>query len=271
MSTPNEFEGPEQAGSQPSDDGHGSQSNPNVAPTPKPGYQGGPAQPPPANLPPGYQPPADYQPYQQPGYQPSSEQQYQPYQQYQQPKQPTSPGQSSSQSGGQPGGRSGNEFKFEMPKDMPHSVKEVLPAGGFAGIFKMAGLPQLLKISYIMWLVAAGIWALISLALLVTSLVALGSANDPFGFGAAVRAAGARGIVVALISFALTAAIVLCAMKLKEGLQWARMTLSALALLSIVMMFFGGGGGLLAVVAAVLMWLPESTAWFNTRSANNQY
>lgn len=268
MSTPNEFEGPEQTGSQPSDDGHGSQ--PNLSPTTRPGYQGGPAQPPPVNVPPGYQPPADYQPYQQPGYQPSSDQQYQPYQQYQQyqqPNQPTSAGQSSNQSGG----RSGNEFKFEMPKDMPHSVKEVLPAGGFASIFKMDGLPQLLKISYIMWLVAAGIWALISLALLVTSLIALGTADDPFGFGAAVRAAGARGIVVALISFVLTAAIVVCAMKLKEGLQWARMALSVLALLSIVMMFFGGGGGLLTVVAAVLMWLPESSAWFNSRSANNQY
>lgn len=214
MSTPNEFEGPEQAGSQPSDNGHGSP----------------------------------------------------PYQQYQQPKPPNSP----SQSGGTSSGQSNNDFKFEMPQDMPHSVKEVLPAGGFASIFKMDGLPQLLKLSYIMWLVAAGIWALVSLALLVTSLIALGTPDDPFGFGAAVRAAGAKGIVVALISMVLTAAMILCAMKLKEGLQWARMALSALALLSIIMMFFGGGGGLLAVVAAVLMWLPESTAWFNTRSGSKQ-
>ncbi|MHA7178088.1 hypothetical protein ACX80D_15690 [Arthrobacter sp. Sr24] len=151
---------------------------------------------------------------------------------------------------------------------MPHSVREVMPVGGFAGIFKMDGLPQMLKLSYIMWLVAAGVWVLSTLVLLLGSLFALGAGNDPFGFGAAVRTAGVKGILVSLVSFVLIASIVICAMKLKEGLQWARIALSAIALLTIVLMFFGGGGGLLGVVATVLMWLPESTAWLNSRSGN---
>ncbi|MEV8145266.1 hypothetical protein [Specibacter sp. NPDC078709] len=243
MSTPNELPGPEQQGSQPPPSGYGSQPNPTPPVTPTPptgqGYQGGPAQPPPGYQQPGtppHQPP--------PGYQQPGAPQYQP-----------------------PGAPSG-DFKFEMPQDMPHSVREVMPVGGFAGIFKMDGLPQMLKLSYIMWLAAAGIWVLTTLVLLLGSLFALGAGNDPFGFGAAVRAAGVKGIIVSLISFVLIAAIVICAMKLKEGMQWARMALSAIAFLTIVLMFFGGGGGLLAVVATVLMWLPESTAWLNSRSGN---
>lgn len=210
MSTPNEFEGTEQPGSQPST--AGSQAVPNP---PAPGYQTpGPQAP---------QPPA-------------------------------------------------GDFKFEMPKDTPHSMNEVMPVGGFGGIFKMDGLPQLLKISYIIWLVSAGLWLLSTFFLLIGSLFALGARDNSIfgitvpGSGAEIRAQGVMGIVVAIISVALILAIVVCAMKLKEGMQWARMALSAIAFLSIILLFFGAGGGLLSIVATVLMWLPESTAWFNSRA-----
>lgn len=193
--------------------------------------------------PPGYQQPGYQAPppgYQQPGYQ-------------------------------QPAPPAGN-FKFEMPKDAPHSMNEVMPAGGFGGMFKMDGLPQLLKISYIIWLVSAGLWLLSTFFLLIGSLFALGAKDNSIlgitipGSGAEIRAQGVKGIVVAIISLALILAIVVCAMKLKEGMQWARMALSVIAFLSIVLLFFGAGGGLLGIVATVLMWLPESTAWLNSRS-----
>lgn len=243
MSTPNEFDGPEQAGTQPPPAGYGSNPDPN---TPPPGYQTpGPQAPPPAGSmpPPGYQQPGYQAPppgYQQPGY-----------------RQPAPP--------------AGN-FKFEMPKDAPHSMNEVMPAGGFGGMFKMDGLPQLLKISYIIWLVSAGLWLLSTFFLLIGSLFALGAKDNSIlgitipGSGAEIRAQGVKGIVVAIISLALILAIVVCAMKLKEGMQWARMALSVIAFLSIVLLFFGAGGGLLGIVATVLMWLPESTAWLNSRS-----
>ncbi len=193
--------------------------------------------------PPGYQQPGYQAPppgYQQPGYQ-------------------------------QPAPPAGN-FKFEMPKDAPRSMNEVMPAGGFGGMFKMDGLPQLLKISYIIWLVSAGLWLLSTFFLLIGSLFALGAKDNSIlgitipGSGAEIRAQGIKGIVVAIISLALILAIVVCAMKLKEGMQWARMALSVIAFLSIVLLFFGAGGGLLGIVATVLMWLPESTAWLNSRS-----
>lgn len=220
MSTPNEFPDPEQGSGQP-----GSQ--------PPPGYgsQPDPNAPHPPN--PGY-----------PGYQQP------PQQGYQQPPYP--------QQGRQQPPPAG-DFKFEMPKDMPSSMRDVMPAGGFSGIFKTGDLPQLLKISYIMWLVTAGIWLFFTFFNFIGALFALMSRY--------FRGDGARGIIASVISVILIAAIVVCAMKLKEGKQWARLALSAIVIIGFFMMFVGGtGGGLLGVVAAVLMWLPESTAWLNSRS-----
>ncbi len=151
------------------------------------------------------------------------------------------------------------DFKFEMPRDMPSSMQDVLPAGGLAGIFTTAGLPQLLKISYFMWLATAGMWLFFTFFAFIGSfflLVARGFRGD-----------GLMGIVTSIVSVVLIAAIVVCAMKLKEGKLWARMALSAILVAGFLMMFVGGtGGGLLGVAAAVLMWLPESSAWLNSRS-----
>lgn len=151
-------------------------------------------------------------------------------------------------------------------------MNEVMPVGGFGGMFKMDGLPQLLKISYIIWLVSAALWLLATFLLLIGSVIALGARDNSIlgitipGSGAELRAQGVKGIIVAIISLALILAIVVCAMKLKEGMQWARMALSAIAVLSIVLLFFGAGGGLLGIVATVLMWLPESSAWLDSRA-----
>lgn len=142
---------------------------------------------------------------------------------------------------------------------MPSSFQDVLPAGGLSGIFSTAHLPPLLKISYIMWLVTAGIWLFFTFFAFLGSLFLLATRN--------YRGDGVRGIIAAIVAVALIAAIVICALKLKEGKQWARMALSAIVVVGFLLMFLGGtGGGLLGVVAAVLMWLPESTAWLNSRS-----
>ncbi|WP_157884161.1 hypothetical protein [Arthrobacter alpinus] len=211
-------------------------STPNEQPGPSqpvpPGYGSTPIPPnqpgAPTPPPPGYQTPPGYQ---QPGYQ------------QQPPPQQT------------------GDFKFEMPKDMPKSMNDVMPVGGFAGLFKMNGLPQMLKVSYILWLVTAGLGLLVGVISFLGSLVFLGS-----GFGSV------RGLIATLISLALMVAVVICAMKLKEGMQWARLALSASVIVSFILLFLGGGGvGLLGVVAAVFMWLPESTAWLNSRSRTPGY
>lgn len=142
---------------------------------------------------------------------------------------------------------------------MPSSMRDVMPAGGISGIFKTGNLPQLLKISYIMWLVTAGIWLFFTFFAFIGSLFLLATRT--------YRGDGVKGIIAAIISVVLIAAIVICAMKLKEGKQWARMALSAIVVVGFLLMFLGGtGGGLLGVVAAILMWLPESTAWLNSRA-----
>ena len=241
MSTPNESSGPEQPGSQPSPDGHGSQTDPNVAPAARPNQPGGPAQPPP-----GYQQQAPYQ--RQPPYQPPPGSQQPGYRQQ--------PGQPQYQ---QPN----NNFKFEMPADAPQSMRDVMPVGGLSRLFKTDGLPPLLKISYIIWLVTAGLSLFFALLTFIASLIVLAFPN--------VRTDGIRGMVMTVISLVLIVAIVICAMKLKEGMQWARLALSAIVILGIILMFFGApGGGLLGIVAAVLMWLPESTAWLNAQSGRRK-
>lgn len=239
MSTPNEFPGPEQPGSQPSPDGHGFQPTPNAPQNPNPTYQQPPAgyqQPPP-----GYQQPT----YQQPGQQQPAGYQVPP---------------------------SAGGTKFEMPHDMPHSMNEVMPQGGFSGLFKFNDLPQLLKVSYIIWLVTAGIWLIISVLSFFGSLFLLGAKDTivfgiPLeGTGAALRNEGIKGLITSIVSLILVAVVLVCIMKLKEGMQWARMALSVIAVLSIILLFFGAGGGLLGVVATVLMWLPESSAWLDARA-----
>lgn len=210
---------------------------------PPPGY-GVPGQAPPPAGAPG--PPAPPPGYQAPGYQA-------PPPGYQAPPQYQAPGQ---QPPGQQGPPAGN-FTFEMPQDMPHSMNDVMPVGGFSGIFKTAGLPQLLKISYIIWLVTAGLGILFNIIGMLGSLLFLG-----LGSGSA-----ARGFVSSVISLAVMVAVVICAMKLKEGMQWARMALSAMVVLSIILVPLGASGtGLLGIVAAVLMWLPESSAWLKSHA-----
>jgi hypothetical protein len=149
-----------------------------------------------------------------------------------------------------------------MPADRPRNFYEAMPQGGFTGIFSVSGLPTELKISY--W-----IWVLTGLLGLLGGVIGL--------FGALVLFAFLPGIailVLLLVVFgaALSGAQVVLAMKMKEGREWARLALTAVAgaslLLTLISLGFTDGRGgsglnfLAGLAAAVLMWVPGAQRWF---------
>jgi hypothetical protein len=219
-------------------------SNPNDVPPPQqPG-----AQPPqPGNVPPAGSEPPRPGPPARPGYQPPQQGQYGPPPGYQPPGQP-----------GAPGG-----FRFEMPADRPRNVSDVMPQGGFSGMFSVAGMPTELKVSYWIWLIG-GLLGL------------LGGVIGLFGSFVLLAVAPGIGIVVlllVLVALALAAAQIILAMKMKEGREWARFALTILAGVSLLLTVISASatdgrsgsswpGFIISLAATVLMWLPNSQAWF---------
>lgn len=238
-------------------------SNPSEVSQPEePGHQPGhtDGQPPAASVPPaGYQPPQGYRPppqgYQAPGeaYPPPSHGYPQPGQQYGtpagQPGQPVGPG--------APGG-----FQFQLPADAPRNLNDVMPKGGFSGIFSVTGLPTELKVSYWIWLIGGMLGVLGGLFGFLGSLALL----------AVAPAAGIVVLILILVALALAAAQIILALKMKEGLEWARLALTVVAAVSLVLSLIGGSFGdglgsnwlgfLISAAATVLMWVPNSQAWF---------
>jgi len=153
-------------------------------------------------------------------------------------------------------------FAFEMPADRPRNFSEVLPRGGFSGLFDVTGLPTELKVSY--W-----IWVIGGLLGLLGGVIGL--------FGVLVLFAIIPGVAIlvlllVLVALGLAAAEIVLAMKLKEGREWARLALSIAAgvslLLALVSTSFRSGqdgnwlGFVISLVATVLMWVPNSQNWF---------
>lgn len=214
--------------------------------TEQPGAQP-PVTPPPAGSAPpaGIVPPAGYQPPQ--GYPQTGQPYGQPGQPYNQP--------------GQPGG-----FQFAMPTDGPHSFNDVMPKGGFSGLFSVTGLPTELKVSYWIWLIGGMLGVLGGLFGVLGSLALFVVAP---GLAAVV-------LLLVLVALALAAAQIILVLKMKEGKEWARLALTIVAGVSLVLAVIGGsvGGGsgignnwlgfLISAAATVLMWLPNSQAWFNS-------
>jgi hypothetical protein len=210
----------------------------------------------------GSEPPTPEQqfPGQQPGQPfPAAPDQPTPGQQFpgQQPGQPT-PGQQVP--GQQPA--SGGRFAFEMPADRPRNFSEVLPRGGYSGLFDVTGLPTELKVSYWIWVVGG-------LLGLLGGVIGL--------FGVLVLFAIIPGVAIlvfllVLIALAVAAAEIVLALKLKEGKEWARLALTIVAgvslLLAIASSSFPAGqdgnwlGFLVSLVATALMWVPNSQNWF---------
>ncbi len=155
-----------------------------------------------------------------------------------------------------------------MPTDGPKSFNDVLPKGGFSGMFSVAGMPIELKVSYWIWLIGG-------LLGLLGGLLGL--------FGSIVLFTLAPGIAVVvlllvLIALVVAAAQIVFAMKMKEGKEWARLGLTVIAGVSLILSIVGGAMAngqsnnwfsfVISLIATILMWLPNSQAWFKTaRSA----
>ncbi|AXJ08487.1 hypothetical protein CFN17_01720 [Arthrobacter sp. PM3] len=150
-----------------------------------------------------------------------------------------------------------------MPADRPRSFSEVLPAGGFSGMFKVPPMPTELKVSYWIWLIG-GLLGL------------LGGVIGLFGSFVLIAFAPPLGLLVlilVLVALALAAAQIVLAMKMKEGREWSRLALTIIAGISLLLAVInssaaaGRGGGsmpgfLISLAATVLMWLPNAQAWF---------
>ena len=154
-------------------------------------------------------------------------------------------------------------FRFELPADRPRNMYEVMPRDGFSSMFTVTGMPTELKISYWIWLIGGLLGLLVGVIGLFGSFVLL----------AVVPGLGVLALLLVLVALALAAAQVILSMKMKEGHEWARFALTAVAGISLVLAILnasaadGRGGGswqgfLVSLVAVVLMWMPKSQAWF---------
>ncbi|MET3810154.1 hypothetical protein [Arthrobacter sp. UYEF3] len=158
---------------------------------------------------------------------------------------------------GWPGG-----FRFEWPAHRPRTFHDVLPAGGYSGMFTVPAMPPELKISYWVWVVG-GLLGLLAGVIGLFGAVVLFVVSPP---------AGILLLLLVLVALALAGAQVTLAMKMKEGWAWARFALTIAASVSLVLAAFstgiaGGGswpGFVISLAATVLMWLPNSQSWFNS-------
>jgi hypothetical protein len=154
-------------------------------------------------------------------------------------------------------------IRFEMPTDRPRNFNDVLPQRGFSGMFTVTGMPTELKVSYWIWLIGGLLGLLLGVIGLFGAFVLL----------AVVPPVGLLVLLLVFAALALAAAQVVLAMKMKEGREWARFALTIVAGVSLVLTIInasvadGRGGGnwpsfIVSLAATVLMWLPNSQAWF---------
>jgi hypothetical protein len=150
----------------------------------------------------------------------------------------------------------------DQPPDGPRSFNGVMPRGGVSGMFRVTGLPIELQVSYWIWLIGGmlgvlgGFFGLLATLALFTVAPAL----------------AALVLLLVLVALALAAAQIVLGLKMKEGREWARLALTIVAGVSLVLALIsssvGGGlgnnwiGFLISAAATVLMWLPNSQAWF---------
>jgi uncharacterized membrane protein YfcA len=149
-----------------------------------------------------------------------------------------------------------------MPTDRPRNFNDVLPKGGLSGMFNVTGLPTELKVSYWIWLIGGLLGVLGGLLGLFAALALFTVAP----------AAAMLVLILVLVALALAAAQIVLALKMKEGKEWARLALTIVAGVSLVLAVLGGSMGegignnwlgfLISAAATVLMWLPNSQAWF---------
>jgi hypothetical protein len=139
------------------------------------------------------------------------------------------------------------------------------PRNGFAGMFSVAGLPTELKVSFWIWFLGGILGLLGGLLGMLASLVLFTAAPG----------AAALVLLLMLVAAAVGTAQIVFALKMKEGKQWARLALTVLtgvtlvlALVNLAMRVGQGGnwaGFVISLAATVLLWLPNSQAWFAAR------
>lgn len=168
---------------------------------------------------------------------------------------PPEPGQEQPGGAGRAGG-----FRFEVPADRPRNFNEVLPLGGYSGMFTLPAMPTELKISYWVWVIG-GLLGLLAGVIGLFSVLVLFVVSPPEGI---------LLLLLVVVALALAGAQVTLAMKMKEGREWARFALTIAAGVSLLLAalstgFTGGGswpGFVISLAATVLMWLPNSQSWF---------
>jgi hypothetical protein len=158
--------------------------------------------------------------------------------------------------------RRSGRFPFKIPTDRPRNLYEAMPQGGLTGMFSVTGLPTELRISYWIW-IAGGLLGLLG------GVIGLFGALVLFAF---VPGLAILVLLLVLFGAALSGAQIILAMKMKEGREWARLALTAVAgaslLLTITSLSFTDGRGgsgfsfLASLIATVLMWVPGSRRWF---------
>ncbi|WP_258803283.1 hypothetical protein [Pseudarthrobacter sp. NS4] len=140
---------------------------------------------------------------------------------------------------------------------------------GLATLFSVAGRPTGLKVSFWIWFVGGVLGVMGGLLGMLASLVLF----------AAAPSAAAAVVTLMLLAAAVGAAQVVFAVKMKAGRKWARLALTVLAAITLVLAVMntatgvGQGGNwaafLISAVATVLMWLPNSQAWFTAVPGRN--
>jgi len=147
-----------------------------------------------------------------------------------------------------------------VPADRPRTFDEVLPVGGYSGMFTVPAMPTELRISYWVWVIG-GLMGLLAGVIGLFGVIVLFVVSPP---------AGILLLLLVLVALALAGAQITLAMKMKEGWEWARFALTIAAGVSLVLAALstgvaGGGswpGFVISLAATVLMWLPNSQPWF---------
>jgi hypothetical protein len=122
------------------------------------------------------------------------------------------------------------------------------------------GRPGTVEAAFWLYLVAPVVGLILALVGLGASTTAANTAAARAGISSgAVTGLLVTGIVLDVVFLV---AVIVVDMFFRRGRNWARITLTVLAVVSF---FFGGiFTFLLAVVALILSWLPASNAWFRS-------
>ena len=150
---------------------------------------------------------------------------------------------------------------------MSHSPSA--PRTRLARMFLVAGLPTELKVSFWIWFVGGILGLLGGMLGVLASLVLF----------AAAPGAATLVLLLMLLAAAVGAAQIVFALAMKDGKRWARLGLTALTGATLVLavanatMGVGQGGNwatfLISLAATVLLWLPNSQAFFAAARPGN--